>query len=111
MSTPHVGRPDEYGILTMSQEEIHEAVEDAHRNGWQVGIHAYGDVTIDMALNAYERVKDLWPRDNPRHRIEHGSLVNPDLLSRIKNVGAIPAPDGNPEHGHTKEFRRAHLVS
>jgi predicted amidohydrolase YtcJ len=30
MSTPFVGRPDDYGILTMTQEEIHEAVEDAH---------------------------------------------------------------------------------
>ena len=46
MSTPFEGRPDDYGILTMSQEEIHEVVEDAHRNNWQVGIHANGDVTI-----------------------------------------------------------------
>ena len=55
MSTPYVGT-DDYGILTMTQQEIHDAVEDAHRNGWQVGIHANGDVTIDMVLNAYERV-------------------------------------------------------
>ena len=40
MSTPFEGRPDDYGILTMSQEEIHDAVEDAHRHNWQVGIHA-----------------------------------------------------------------------
>jgi hypothetical protein len=40
MSTPYEGRPNDYGILTMTQEEIHEAVEDAHRNGFQVGIHA-----------------------------------------------------------------------
>ena len=92
MSTPYVGRPDDYGILTMSQEEIHEAVEVAHRANWQVGIHANGDVTIDMVLNAYERVQELWPRPNPRHRIEHCSLVNPDLLARIKAAGAVPTP-------------------
>jgi predicted amidohydrolase YtcJ len=93
MSTPYVGRPDDYGILTMTQEEIHEAVEDAHRNDWRIGIHANGDVTIDMVLNAYERVLRLWPKAvNPRHRIEHCSLVNPDLLRRIKAVGAIPTP-------------------
>ncbi len=61
MSTPFEGRPDDYGILTMSQEEIHEVVEDAHRHSWQVGIHANGDVTIDMVLNAYERVLARWP--------------------------------------------------
>jgi predicted amidohydrolase YtcJ len=36
MSTPYVGRPNDYGILTMTQQEIHDAVEDAHRNGFQV---------------------------------------------------------------------------
>ena len=29
MSTPYVGRPDDYGILTMSQEEIHEVAGTA----------------------------------------------------------------------------------
>jgi predicted amidohydrolase YtcJ len=92
MSTPYVGRPDDYGILTMTQDEIHEAVEDAHRNDWQIGIHANGDVTIDMVLNAYERVQRQWPKPDGRHRIEHCSLVNPELLRRIKAVGAIPTP-------------------
>ena len=55
MSTPYVGTND-YGILTMTQQEIDEAVEDAHRHNFQVGIHANGDVTIDMVLKAYENV-------------------------------------------------------
>jgi hypothetical protein len=92
MSTPYVGRPNDFGILTMTQEEIHEVVEDAHRRGWRVGIHANGDVAIDMVLNAYERVQREWPRPDPRHRIEHCSLVNPDLLGRIKAAGVIPTP-------------------
>jgi hypothetical protein len=92
MSTPFEGRPDDYGISTMSQEEIHDVVEEAHRNDWQVGIHANGDVTIDMVLNAYERVLERWPHPDRRHRIEHCSLVNPDLLRRIKDTGTIPTP-------------------
>jgi predicted amidohydrolase YtcJ len=91
MSTPYVGTND-YGILTMTQQEIDEAVEDAHRNGWQVGIHANGDVTIDMVLKAYERVLRQWPDPERRHRIEHCSLVNPSLLARIKATGSIPTP-------------------
>ncbi len=104
MSTPYVGRPDDYGILTMNQEEIHEAVEVAHRANWQVGIHANGDVTIDMVLNAYERVQELWPRPNPRHRIEHCSLVNPDLLARIKAAGAVPTPFYTYAHYHGNKW-------
>lgn len=104
MSTPYEGRPDDYGILTMSQEEIHEAVENAHRNGFQIGIHANGDVTIDMVLNAYERVQSLWPRADARHRIEHCSLVNPSLLQRIKDAGVIPAPFYTYVHYHGNKW-------
>jgi predicted amidohydrolase YtcJ len=92
MSTPYVGRPNDFGILTMDQAEIHEAVETAHRAGWRVGIHANGDVAIDMVLQAYERVQKLWPREDPRHRIEHCTLVNPELLRRIAAAGVIPTP-------------------
>lgn len=104
MSTPYVGRPDDYGILTMDQEEIHEAVEVAHRANWQVGIHANGDVTIDMVLNAYERVQELWPRPDPRHRIEHCSLVNPGLLARIRAAGAVPTPFYTYAHYHGNKW-------
>jgi predicted amidohydrolase YtcJ len=91
MSTPYVGTTD-YGILTMTQQEIDEAVEDAHRHNFRVAIHANGDVTIDMVLKAYENVLARYPRPDTRHRIEHCSLVNPGLLQRIKAIGAIPTP-------------------
>lgn len=104
MSTPYAGRPNDYGILTMTQEEIHEVVERAHRAGWQVAIHANGDVTIDMVLNAYERVQELWPRPDCRHRIEHCSLVNPALLQRIKDAGVIPAPFYTYAHYHGEKW-------
>jgi predicted amidohydrolase YtcJ len=91
MSAPYEGREDR-GILVMTQAEIDEAVEDAHRHDFQIGIHANGDSTIDMVLRAYERVLAKWPHPDRRHRIEHCSLVNPDLLRRIKATGSIPTP-------------------
>lgn len=92
MSTPYVDKPGDFGIMTMDQKQLHEAVEDAHRHGWRVGIHANGDVTIDMVLNAYERVQRLWPAPDRRHRLEHCSLVNPSLVARIRASGSIPTP-------------------
>lgn len=104
MSTPYVGR-DDHGILTMTQEEIHDAVEDAHRHNFQVGIHANGDVTIDMVLKAYERVLAKWPHPDRRHRIEHCSLVNPDLLKRIRATGSIPTPFWTYVHYHGEKWK------
>ena len=91
MSTPYVGTTD-YGILTMTQDQLYEAIDDAHSHNFQVGVHANGDVTIDMVLKAYERALQKWPDPNRRHRIEHCTLVNPDLIRRIKASGVIPTP-------------------
>jgi len=92
MSTPYLGRPDDYGILTMTQEEIDAAVSDAVAHGFRIGIHANGDIAVDMVLNAYERALDGHVGENPRYRLEHCSLINPSLLARIRKTGSIPLP-------------------
>jgi predicted amidohydrolase YtcJ len=104
MSTPFEGRPDDFGILTMDQAQIDAAVDDAVANGWRIGIHANGDVTIDMVLQAYERALAGWQGPNPRFRIEHCSLVNPDLLARIRAIGAVPAPFYTYAHYHGNKW-------
>ena len=92
MSTPYLGRPDDYGILTMTQEAIDAAVDDAVAHRFRIGIHTNGDIAIDMALKAYERVLKKNSGNNPRYRLEHCSLINPGLLERIKKTGSIPFP-------------------
>ena len=92
MSTPYHGRPDDYGILRMTQEEIDAAVDDAVAHDFRIGIHANGDVSIDMVLKAYERVLKDHPGKNPRHRLEHCSLISKSLLKRIQQTGCIPLP-------------------
>jgi len=104
MTTPYEGRSDR-GILTMTQQEIDDAVEDAHRHDFQVGIHANGDATIDMVLRAYERALAKWPRRDRRHRIEHCSLVNPELVARIKSTGSIPTPFWTYVHYHGEKWK------
>ena len=102
MSTPYEGT-DDHGILTMTPEEIMEAVEDAHAHDFHIGIHANGDLTIGYVLDAYEKVLADAPRD-ARHRIEHCSLVNPDLLARIRDTGSIPTPFWTYVHYHGNKW-------
>jgi predicted amidohydrolase YtcJ len=99
------GKPHDHGLLTLDQKQLDEAVEDAHRHGWQIGIHANGDVAIDMVLNAYERVLREWPHPDRRHRIEHCTLVNPDLIRRIKATGSIPTPFWTYVYYHGEKWR------
>ncbi len=92
MSQPYIGRPKDYGILVTTQDKLNDQVAEAYAARWQVGIHANGDVAIDMVLKAFELAQRLHPRPDPRPRIEHCTLVTPALLKRIAAAGAIPTP-------------------
>jgi predicted amidohydrolase YtcJ len=48
----------------MPETELYEQARKAHLAGWQVGIHANGDVATDIALRVYERLSREHPRPN-----------------------------------------------
>src|SRR6516162_10743181 len=53
--------------------------------------HANGDVAIDMVLTAFERAQKAFPRTDARPKITHCTLINDDLVRRLKAAGAVPA--------------------
>ncbi len=91
-STPYPGsNPPYYGNITEKQEELNTWVERVHRAGIQVNCHANGDVAIDMYLTAFERAQKLLPKVDARPKITHCTLINDDLVRRMKALGAVPA--------------------
>jgi len=83
--------PPYQGNVTEQQDTLNEWVERVHRAGIQVNCHANGDVAIDMYLTAFERAQRLFPREDPRPKITHCTLVNDDLVRRMAVLGAVPA--------------------
>jgi predicted amidohydrolase YtcJ len=93
LSVPYPSiEPEYHGNVTTTQDDLNAWVERVHRAGIQVNCHANGDVTIDMVLTAFERAQRLFPRPDPRPKITHCTLINDDLLRRIKAAGVVPAP-------------------
>jgi predicted amidohydrolase YtcJ len=106
MSTPYEGvEPAYYGNIIFTQADLDAWVERVHRAGIQVNCHANGDVTIDMVLTALERAQRLDPRPDARPKITHCTLINDDLLRRIKAVGAVPAPFTSYGYYNSDKFR------
>lgn len=92
LSTPYPGISPPYkGNITETQNDLNAWVERVHRAGVQVNCHANGDVAIDMFLTAVERAQRLFPRADTRPKITHCTLINDDLVRRIKAAGAVPA--------------------
>ncbi|HSF19767.1 MAG TPA: amidohydrolase [Vicinamibacteria bacterium] len=92
LSEPFIGRPDDYGIIVTKEEDLLEQSRKAHDAGWQLAIHANGDVGIDITLRVYETLQKENPRPDPRFRLEHCTVINDDLVRRIRALGAIPNP-------------------
>jgi predicted amidohydrolase YtcJ len=92
MHAPYEGQPDNYGLWMLPPEELKAKVRRAHDAGFQVGIHAIGDAAIDLVLDAYAEAQAATPRPDPRHRIEHCSIVDDRILGRIRDLGAVPLP-------------------
>ena len=105
LSAPYEGRPNDYGILVMTEDELYTYGRKAHAAGWQIGTHANGDVGIDTTLRVYERLQKENPRHDPRFRLEHCTVVNDSLIGRIKALGAIPTPFSTYVYYHGEKMR------
>ena len=92
MSVPYPGSTSGYkGNVTETQEVLNAWCERVHRAGIQLNCHANGDVAIDHVLTAYERALRLVPQSDARPKITHCTLINDDLVRRIKAINAVPA--------------------
>jgi predicted amidohydrolase YtcJ len=106
LSQPYAGTNPPYrGNVTQTQEELNSWAERVQRAGIQPNCHANGDVAIDMVLTAYERAQKVAPRIDVRPKITHCTLVNDDLLRRIKALGAVPAPFTTYAYYNSDKFR------
>jgi predicted amidohydrolase YtcJ len=105
VSQPYVGRPGDHGILVAGEEELTPLCRKAHAAGWQLGVHANGDVAIELVLGIFERLQRELPRRDPRFRIEHCTIVNEGIIGRMKALGVIPTPFSTYVYFHGEKMR------
>ena len=94
MSEPYlVGRSDNRGIMCFSDAEAHGLLRKYHEMGYQLAIHAIGDVSIEQVLSGIEMAGTIdKPITGRRHRIEHCGFLTEDQFERMKAAGIHPVP-------------------
>jgi predicted amidohydrolase YtcJ len=105
LSQPYIGRPNDYGILVMDEAQLYPYAKKAYDAGWQIGIHANGDVGIDTTLKLFERLNKEKQKADPRFRIEHCTMINDDLVKRMKALGVIPTPFSTYVYYHGEKMK------
>jgi predicted amidohydrolase YtcJ len=96
MRAPYTDEASLKGRLNLSQARIDQFVGWAYGSEDPLAVHAVGDGAIEAFVSAVERGgrPEVWKQKRPR--IEHGDMLAPDLVPRVKAMGMLVVQ--NPTH-------------
>ena len=85
-------RSEYRGMQITGTEELRESITRVHRDGNRMGVHANGDAAIRLLIEIYAEVARGDPRPGLRHRIEHCTVVDDEILRRMRELDLIAVP-------------------
>ncbi|KAJ4299520.1 hypothetical protein N0V90_004765 [Kalmusia sp. IMI 367209] len=99
MIEPYSDKKSSSGSLLVNATTLTKITHDWAQAGYQVNIHAIGDLANRLAIDAFEEaLKTLCPgstlrecQAKHRFRIEHAQIIHPDDQRRMKEIGIIPS--------------------
>jgi predicted amidohydrolase YtcJ len=86
---PYSDKPEQTGLLFMTNAEMRQKIETALSAGYQVNIHAIGDAANRQVLDAFEAAYRTVGGRTLRNRIEHAQVVAPSDIPRFKQLDLI----------------------
>ncbi|MGD2200877.1 MAG: amidohydrolase [Candidatus Bathyarchaeota archaeon] len=87
---PYLHRDDFYGVMATTEELARETIMKAYTKGYRISAHANGDRAIPIYLDIMEEAQRKYPRDDSRNRVIHCTVVNDELITRIKELDLLP---------------------
>ncbi|KAF1935428.1 amidohydrolase 3 [Clathrospora elynae] len=99
MIEPYSDKESSSGSLLINATTLSQVTHDWAMAGYQVNIHAIGDLANRLAIDAFEAaLNTLCPQiapsecqTNHRFRIEHSQIIHPDDQRRMLELGIIPS--------------------
>mgnify|MGYP001814299366 CR=1 FL=1 len=88
MIEPYSDDAENRGLVFWTQDELDRMVAKANGMGFQVGIHAIGDLGNRMALDAFDRGQNGKP-SALRNRVEHAQIIALEDIPRFAELGVI----------------------
>ena len=84
------------GLLLLKADRAEAIFDAALQNGTQVNTHAIGDRANRIVLDWYQAAFQRIPPEqraikNPRWRIEHSQIIEPNDIPRFAELGVIPS--------------------
>ncbi|KAF2006292.1 amidohydrolase 3 [Amniculicola lignicola CBS 123094] len=118
MIEPYNDKKSSTGSLLINATALTKLTQQWARAGYQVNIHAIGDLANKLAVEAFTAAypllcPDLTPKEcqaKHRFRIEHAQIIHPETLRIMADIGIIPSiqPTHATSDMHYAESRLGH---
>ncbi len=89
MRAPFTDQPDKKGFLVHTEGEMYRRMVEAHNAELQIAIHVIGDAAIRTIIDLYDRLLREYPKEDHRHRLEHASLLDTEMIADIARLGLV----------------------
>jgi predicted amidohydrolase YtcJ len=89
LRAPYSDKPDQRGLLFMTDDAMEGKIERALKAGYQVNIHAIGDAANHQVLDAFEAAYQAVGGRQLRNRVEHAQVVALPDIPRFKQLDLI----------------------
>ncbi|UCH57250.1 MAG: amidohydrolase [Candidatus Bathyarchaeota archaeon] len=88
---PYEDEPNNYGILTMPEEDLQRRVDAGNLAGMMVGVHCAGGKAMDIVLKAFEETDKLKPIKGRRYSIIHAYQPSEENFKACRRLGITVA--------------------
>mgnify|MGYP000394968677 CR=1 FL=1 len=86
---PYADNPHTCGDANYTPEHFNRMAVEADRLGFQIFVHAIGDLAVRRTLDGYQLAREKNGKRDSRHRVEHIELIHPDDIPRFAELDAI----------------------
>jgi predicted amidohydrolase YtcJ len=86
---PYADDPKLKGTPHLDADALKKAIVPADRAGFSVSLHAIGDRSVRLALDAYALAAKTNHTKDRRHRVEHIETLDPADIKRFHELGVI----------------------
>ena len=80
-------QPNHRGKVNYSEASLLQTLTKYHNAGYQIAMHAQGEIAIQMILNAFTEIMENYPRPDHRHRLEHNALITKNQIIQAQKLG------------------------
>ena len=88
---PYTDKPETCGdgLPLWPEEKMQDEIIRANREGLQVRLHCIADGSVRMALNMYEKSRNINGKSDVRNTVEHIENIHPEDMGRFAELDVI----------------------